>query len=306
MTTPAGNPLDAVAGLMLERQRYEAWIAQLEAKRAITPPHVFERVRADYEARLKDVIAQLSGRTTELKDTIAALTTRLAALQKEESKLRDERYEAELRAAVGEYTPEQWKDLVATSDAELARRAADRANVSSELARLQQILSMSGSRAASGELPPLPANALDGSDASGSTSAPITAVPGAPGTREPGRPGPNFDELAFLKSVIDPRAEAAAASQAPASPGAPTPGAPPPASDAGSSSAPRPRPGAAALSTPQEQKPVVERPPEPEVPEFLKDVPVDNVKTLRCAECGSMNYPTEWYCERCGAELTSM
>jgi hypothetical protein len=302
MTTPAGNPLDAVAGLMLERQRYEAWIAQLEAKRAITPPHVFERVRADYEARLRSVIEQLSGRTTELKDTIAALTTRLAKLQQEEGKLRDERYEAELRAAVGEYTPEQWKELVATSDAELARRAADRANVASELARLQQILSMSGSRAAAGEVPPLPANALDGGTPPRPSSAPVPAVPGAPAS---GAPAPNFDELAFLKSVIDPRAEAAAAAAAAsATPPPPAPPAAPP--DTGTTSAPRIRPAAAAVSTPQEQKPAVERVPEPEVPEFLKDVPVDNVKSLRCAECGSMNLPTEWYCERCGAELTSM
>jgi hypothetical protein len=303
MTTPAGNPLDAVAGLMLERQRYEAWIAQLEAKRAITPPHVFERVRADYEARLRSVIEQLSGRTTELKDTIAALTTRLAKLQQEEGKLRDERYEAELRAAVGEFTPEQWKELVATSDAELARRAADRANVSSELARLQQILSMSGSRAPTGEVPPLPANALDGGTPPRSSSAPVPSVPGTPGA---GQHAPNFDELAFLKSVIDPRAEAAAAAAAAAAASPPPPTSSPSTPDAGSTSAPRVRPAASAVSTPQEQKPAVERVPEPEVPEFLKDVPVDNVKSLRCAECGSMNLPTEWYCERCGAELTSM
>ena len=30
------------------------------------------------------------------------------------------------------------------------------------------------------------------------------------------------------------------------------------------------------------------------------------VKTLKCAECGSMNRPTEWYCERCGAELAAL
>ncbi len=28
-------------------------------------------------------------------------------------------------------------------------------------------------------------------------------------------------------------------------------------------------------------------------------------KTLRCGECGTMNYPTEWYCERCGGELAA-
>ena len=29
-------------------------------------------------------------------------------------------------------------------------------------------------------------------------------------------------------------------------------------------------------------------------------------KTLKCQECQTMNYPTEWYCERCGAELAAV
>jgi hypothetical protein len=29
-------------------------------------------------------------------------------------------------------------------------------------------------------------------------------------------------------------------------------------------------------------------------------------KTLRCRECGTMNLPTEWYCEQCGAELAAV
>jgi hypothetical protein len=28
-------------------------------------------------------------------------------------------------------------------------------------------------------------------------------------------------------------------------------------------------------------------------------------RTLRCGECGAMNKPLEWYCEKCGAELTA-
>ena len=31
----------------------------------------------------------------------------------------------------------------------------------------------------------------------------------------------------------------------------------------------------------------------------------DQLKTLRCTECGTMNFPTEWYCERCGGELAA-
>jgi hypothetical protein len=29
-------------------------------------------------------------------------------------------------------------------------------------------------------------------------------------------------------------------------------------------------------------------------------------RTLRCGECGAMNRPTEWYCEKCGAELAAL
>lgn len=32
----------------------------------------------------------------------------------------------------------------------------------------------------------------------------------------------------------------------------------------------------------------------------------DGNKSLKCGECGGLNYPTEWYCERCGAELASL
>ena len=28
-------------------------------------------------------------------------------------------------------------------------------------------------------------------------------------------------------------------------------------------------------------------------------------RTLKCQECGWMNYPTEWYCEKCGGELAA-
>jgi hypothetical protein len=32
----------------------------------------------------------------------------------------------------------------------------------------------------------------------------------------------------------------------------------------------------------------------------------DGAKVLKCQECGTMNLPTEWYCEQCGAELAAL
>lgn len=37
-----------------------------------------------------------------------------------------------------------------------------------------------------------------------------------------------------------------------------------------------------------------------------RDTSGEGVKSLKCGECGALNYPTEWYCERCGAELASL
>jgi hypothetical protein len=42
------------------------------------------------------------------------------------------------------------------------------------------------------------------------------------------------------------------------------------------------------------------------IPIVIKDKTAEAAKSLKCGECGAMNYPTEWYCERCGAELASL
>jgi len=41
-------------------------------------------------------------------------------------------------------------------------------------------------------------------------------------------------------------------------------------------------------------------------PLSLKSSVKGDVKTLKCGECGTMNDPTQWYCERCGAELSAI
>lgn len=314
MSSPGSNPMDAVSALMQERQRYEVWIAALEEKRAITPPHVYERVRGDYEARLREIVQKLIGRTTELKETVAALTARLAKLQAEENAKRDERYEAELRATVGEFDGDRWEKLRKSIDDTVTRLSAERTGVSTELARVQQILSMAGSAvgaagAASPGTPAAPPPAVESSN--GSSSPPSAGVPRA-GT---GR----FDELAFLSSVVDPTGRAGGAppsappggssgqhpvqpAPAPVGVAHPTPGTVSgrqPAQPAPAAPAPRPATGSNQIVTKPENS-------DGAVPSYLRDVPKETTKTLRCQSCGTMNSPTEWYCERCGGELAAM
>ena len=311
MTHPTENSLDVVAGLLLERQRYEGWLASLEAKKGATPPHVFERVRADYESRLRSVVDQLVSRAADLDGAVAALRVRVVELKRQADARRDERNEAELRATVGEYGPEEWTSIAAAADSEIARLEDMRSEVSGELERLEHILAMAAGRRATG----------GPSAAPGATEAPArTRAPSGDGT------GEGFDELAFLNSVIAPGgseaappASAAPASPPPATPAArgtpaeperavpprvPTPAAPAPAVAPPPAPAPAPEPEPAAARGAQEESKVSRE--SGGVPAFLRDVPQENVKTLQCAECHAMNYPTEWYCERCGAELAAM
>ena len=313
MSSPGSNPMDAVSALMQERQRFEAWIAALEEKRSITPPHVYERVRGDYDARLREVVQKLIGRTSELKDTVAALTARLAKLQSDENAKRDERYEAELRATVGEFEVGAWEKLRNSIDETIARLSSERTGVSTELARVQQILSMAGAAAGA----PVAAESPRAEPPRPAASAP---APGAPPSAGVGRPqGGRFDELAFLSSVVEspsgnstgsgsgkhgaqPGSNGAPPSSVPQPPAAPprAPSGRQPAQPAPAAVSPRPQTGA--------NQPVITKPENSDgaVPSYLRDVPTETTKTLKCNECGTMNSPTEWYCERCGGELAAM
>ena len=346
--------MSAVGALMEERRRYEAWLTALEARRAETPRHVFIRVHADYTARLESVIERLVAHTDGLRAELTTLTTRIASLDEQQHRARDERAEAELRAHVGELTENAWRETLAASDALIASLAAQHAAAQEDLRRTRELL-------ADAERPPTPvpapaqvttasskpggaaetATALAGTS---SAPAPDTALGGAhvpdaqaartdqaaPGNGKPaGEPRPgdaSFDELAFLQSVVD--VSNGDQSTAPKSPAAPAPARPTGSVPASPSS-----------GAPQRREPFTARKPEPRPedriqkqgegaaplirpqvgggsslaanisgnnPIILKDKPNESAKTLKCAECGAMNYPTEWYCERCGAELASL
>src|ERR1700693_3390962 len=113
--------LDALNGLLKERQRYEEWLAALEAKRASTSDSVYQRVQADYQTRLREVSGKLAERAGELRENIDVLTAKLEEVSGQETQQREARQEAELRAAVGEYTDKQWKEIGGASDKEVAR-----------------------------------------------------------------------------------------------------------------------------------------------------------------------------------------
>lgn len=304
------NALDALRALISERQQYEQWIGTLAAKREGAPEHVYERVEADYRGRLDKVIADIRGHSEELQLSISTLSSRLVEVAREEDTRRENLQEAELRAAVGEYEPKQWEHLKSEAEQALGKIAADRQSLDSQLGELRAIQKLSevGSAgeasvaAGAGEpiVPNAPAptdHGIQGAAASradsvGPVGAAIVDSPGLDAVRA--RPAPMADSPAAQPlsppAIETPPAVAGGASpdvaaKVPDSARAAASGAP---ANVRQKSGKTPPSGTAAVRSRSEA------------------ATPDQSKTLKCPECGSPNYPTEWYCEKCGGELATM
>jgi hypothetical protein len=256
---------DAVARLFAERQKLEGWLSALETRRASTPAHIHDRVRSDYEGRLRGVLEQLREHRSTVQSMVESMEQRLAVLATEEARHQDERAEAELRSAIGELDDDSALAIIHRAEEAMSGVTTERGAILPELTRLREVL------ATTADSPPRPA---------APAPEPVAAAAASPAAAEPQAEMSAFDELEFLKSVVDPRGRPGAVESAPA------------AEPVGAASH-----GASGPSA---------RPASGSVPTFLRDVPTEQTKTLKCQECGTLNYPTEWYCERCGAELAAL
>ena len=269
--------LDALNGLLKERQRYEEWLAALEDRRANTSESVFARVQSDYQARLREVSSKLAERAGELRESIDTLTSRLEEISRQELQQREARQEAELRAAVDEYTEKQWKEIGGAWDKELARLVKEKNAVDAQLTELNRIFGLSLKEQQAGAIRNR-TSSEDGSRTPISPVIPRPAIPEPPTLNPPSRSEP-----------VAPRAHSPASS---------TPARTP------FDDFPVLRPGTGTVSPPSTA--AVATPPSVPKSGGAQDPRSEQHKTLKCPECGAANYPTEWYCERCGGELATM
>ena len=309
MSKAKTNALDALRALIAERQQYEQWISTLEAKREGTPEHVFERVHNDYRSRLDRVVGEIRGHAEELQLSISTLSARLVEVARDEDSRREGLQEAELRAAVGEYEPSQWDEIKSEAEAALEKIAADRVSLDSQLSELRAIqkLSEMGPGGASEEIAQGSASATV-ADSPVETQAPSVEPP--PRSVEREMPPRVPDESRAPESAGHRSGTAAAAPRAAAPE---TSQAPPPqnaATMSASSNMPlEPVASAAAAAASAASKPRSMKSPTGGVQAVRARTEggrPDSAKTLKCPECGTANYPTEWYCERCGGELATM
>jgi len=287
MATETDNSIEA---LLEQRAQFEQWLAKLDSTAEKAPPAVRQKVRADYEVRLRGVIDRLRSHASAIADELHRHQAAQGELDAQRRQAEEELAEAEVRHTVGEFGDDEWRRISGEGESRLNGLREQLKTVGKEIARLAEVQSLIAAPVRGSEAP-APAPAAE--DMIERSPLPPPPTPPAepvveppvqksaprqqpPRARELDHAGAPGDELAFLKSVAD--EESKPAPRRPSNPG-PT----------GSAQGSR----------------AVETAPPPPSPSGKSGAP-GVAKTLKCGECGTLNRPTEWYCERCGAELAGI
>jgi len=295
----------AIQKLLDERKQIEQWLVRLEKAADRTPEAVRVRVRGDYESRLSAVVRELQGFQDDLRASLEDVQGRYATARDQERLATEELAEAELRYTVGEFGDAEWSEKKTGLLDRLIRVREDIGQAEEEISELDEVLkSIATPVAAPATEPeiaeledvdeepeeqpakpaaPKPADRLSLGTELGLRdlhTSPKATAPAKPATAKP--PEAPGGELEFLKALSDEK--------------------------------PAARPARASGAQP---RPVLTEKPAPEKPKGVENLSdqqalsrsrpsVINQRTLKCGECGAMNLPTEWYCDRCGAELASL
>ena len=309
-----------IEGLLSVRQQITGWLDRLDAAGSRAPESVRTKVRADYRARLGQVVAQLGTHA----DLIASTLEGLRAQAKHNLQARTEEYEirseAELRHTVGEYSDDEWQLVELESSGKIEGFDAELGRLTGEISRLEEVQAL---------IMPAPARAPGPPAAAAPPEREEIHVTHGLGDME--MPpmldqDPLSGEQPALTLVRDQATPAASRPEAPRF--VPRPGSPKPRDSAPARAIPFPQTPQQATQATQTGVPTDEL-------AFLRSVTLDSApasarpashpatpapspaeredrasqtvaRTLKCGECGSLNRPTEWYCERCGAELAAL
>lgn len=323
----------AVERLLEQRRLFQDWLTKLEGGVGETmPAHVVEKVRNDYRSRLTTVMAELTQHDDAIRQSLAESQAQHDALQQQQKALKDELAEVRLRKQVGELDDGAFKETNGRLKGSIDEIGKELSATLRDIDRYEEILDLiaEGVRAA-----PAPAAADLGAEppaavgeepvraqpaASAEEPTAVAAAPaGALGKRASQMDA--LDEIAFIRSVTGVAAPVKRPTRA-AGKGAVS--APPPAPAKEPEPEPELEPEASIMGEPPaETQVVLEETPESEPAPASAEARGSKLdagvrrsedaraaaaegKALVCAECGAPNVPTEWYCEKCGAELSPL
>ena len=221
MATETDNSIEA---LLEQRAQFEQWLAKLDSAANKAPQAVRQKVRADYEVRLRGVIERLRGHAATIADELHRHQATQGELDAQRRQAEEELAEAEVRHTVGEFGDDEWRRISEESDGRLSGLREQLKTVGNEIARLAEVQALITAPVRAPEPWRLLRAGGRGRDRA---LAPASASDRARrrGGRRPRGPRPSrsrrrgararhagapVDELAFLKSVADEDAKPAA------------------------------------------------------------------------------------------------
>jgi len=305
-TSDDGNTIE---GLLEQRAKFEDWLAKLDESQEVASEAVRERVREDYQKRLTAVVDELRGHADQVAEQLAELRNRQTDLSSQREASEEALAEAELRHAVGEYSEDEWEKLRSESSEALEGLTQELNQVNTEIDRLAEIQALIAAPVAA----PKAAEKPTGKAPVYNAESWVPDAKQAAGKRETVTPPAPMSAVETDPDAI--RRRVSAPKFVPRVKGKPA-GSPktlrfPTGGVAGA--------GAGAgevdeldflksVSEDQIGGPSPERASGGHVRPDIEAAaePAKGQKTLKCAECGGLNLPTEWYCENCGAELASL
>jgi hypothetical protein len=298
---------------LLDEQRQVAqWLERLDMAADKTPDQVRHKVRADYAKRRDAIVEELQGMRAELTAALEEQQKARDELASQEAAVSERMAEAELRHTVGEFGEAKWSELRSGILESLVKIREELKGVEEEIAGIEEVMGVVDAgepEPETPEPPEAPPAVIDEmppaiKELSSEHSAEPAAEPATPagsGKRDSSAtPAEGFDELAFLRSVTEeeerrPRTSRVSGTLHRVS--TPDLASPVPVDEAAAPPVDSTtRSERASLVGAEGVGPVTEQ-----------DRPSKgSAKTVTCGECGAQNLPTEWYCERCGAELAAL
>jgi chromosome segregation ATPase len=136
MATETDNSIEA---LLEQRAQFEQWLAKLDAAADKAPQSVRQKVRADYEVRLRGVIERLRSHAATIADELQRHRTTQGELDAQRRQAEDELAEAEVRHTVGEFGEDEWRRISHESDNRLNGLRDQLKSVGNEIARLAEV-----------------------------------------------------------------------------------------------------------------------------------------------------------------------
>jgi len=140
LTEPRASDNQEVLELLASRAQVQEWLRRLEEHTDEADSRIVERVRQDYEGRLRETVARLSTHREEIRKSYDDAESRLEDARSTHLGVRDQLEEHRLRNLIGELDDDRWAGERDRLESEARDATALEDSVAGEVARLAELL----------------------------------------------------------------------------------------------------------------------------------------------------------------------